>query len=596
MQHRQADLLMKEVEKHYKGDFLLNGDLQLSRRMAAALQKKEKNRFYGSNGLFSPAKMFGTEGCEKTADCITVPQGGTVYGPYFTFPAGAYTAQFRVEQAEAITVSVACQGLGVIVSQAVSSPRDAVISLDFSLPELTEQLEFKVENRAAAPVLFRSVEIIPENLQMSEPEVLAPEANTAEVAASDASASLIDDLNDALALKRQSDRQQKELAQKADCDLPAHTRLRRIKLLLRRLMRPFTLMQTVFNHSVVASLHNLQEQINLLLATLTKIDQQQLSHVSFREDERNSFTVRYEKMQQQNAALSERLDTLSATLAQRDSDAALAQQQNAALSERLDALSAALAQIQDAPKTDPAARQEIANLWDKIREYDANFRGIWKSEGDINANLGSVWSTYSTFRQEIFYELDARTRSAGAAQPLHVEAKIKDSAREKMRSADGQIRLNLGSGNLAVEGYLNTDARDLPNVDIVADVAELPFEAGTVDEIFSAHLIEHFTRSRMEKELLPYWYSLLKPGGTFRVIFPDLEAMIDAYNASQMSFEQMGNVIMGGQDYQLDYHYAVYSPETVTKLLEKAGLRNIRILAQGRENGGCKETEILAEK
>ncbi len=173
---------------------------------------------------------------------------------------------------------------------------------------------------------------------------------------------------------------------------------------------------------------------------------------------------------------------------------------------------------------------------------------------------------------------------------------IKSSAREKVVAAGGKIRLNLGSGSLTKEGYLSVDARDLNGVDVVADVGELPYEMGSVDEIYSAHLIEHFTKQKLEKELLPYWYSLLKPDGKLTVIFPDMEAMLESYHQGNMSFDQLGYLIMGAQDYQLDYHYAVYSPDIVVAMLKAVGLRDIQIVARGRENGGCLETEIRAVK
>ena len=242
---------------------------------------------------------------------------------------------------------------------------------------------------------------------------------------------------------------------------------------------------------------------------------------------------------------------------------------------------------------------KLNDLWAKIKRIDDEFEGIWKHNRETNLNLDSVWHTYNTMRQELFYEIDYRTRTATAA-PSDTAAiivpKILPKAAEKIAAQGGKIRLNLGSGNLSVAGYLSVDARELSNVDVVADVSKLPYEQGTVDEIFSAHLIEHFTRQRMEKELLPYWKSLLKTGGVFRVIFPDLEAMLQAYEAGEMDFNLLAEIIMGGQDYQLDYHYAVYSPELVTTMLQSAGFHDIQIVAQGRENGGCRETEIVAIK
>ena len=45
--------------------------------------------------------------------------------------------------------------------------------------------------------------------------------------------------------------------------------------------------------------------------------------------------------------------------------------------------------------------------------------------------------------------------------------------------------------------------RDLPGVDVVAKAGDLPFEPGSVDEIYSAHLLEHFPQEAMRRRLLP---------------------------------------------------------------------------------------------
>ena len=71
---------------------------------------------------------------------------------------------------------------------------------------------------------------------------------------------------------------------------------------------------------------------------------------------------------------------------------------------------------------------------------------------------------------------------------------------------------------------------------------------------------------------------------------------MEAYQAGEMSFQTLSSNIMGGQDYQLDYHYAVYSPNVVVAMLEQQGFHHITIVAKGRKNGDCRETEITAVK
>jgi hypothetical protein len=54
--------------------------------------------------------------------------------------------------------------------------------------------------------------------------------------------------------------------------------------------------------------------------------------------------------------------------------------------------------------------------------------------------------------------------------------------------------------------------------------------------------------------------------------------------------------VFGGQDYIGDYHYALYTPDSLSALLQGAGFRSVRVMTQGRRNGLFYEFEIAADK
>jgi hypothetical protein len=154
------------------------------------------------------------------------------------------------------------------------------------------------------------------------------------------------------------------------------------------------------------------------------------------------------------------------------------------------------------------------------------------------------------------------------------------------------LKLNLGCGHVPIDGYVNVDMRDLPGVDLVAKLDELPIDPGSVDEVFSAHVLEHFPREELIRQMLPYWVTLLRPGGSFRAVVPDIDAMAKAYATGTFDFVQFREVVYGGQEYEGDTHFNGFSPDDLVDVLTGAGLTNVAIVERGRTNGACLEVEV----
>lgn len=90
------------------------------------------------------------------------------------------------------------------------------------------------------------------------------------------------------------------------------------------------------------------------------------------------------------------------------------------------------------------------------------------------------------------------------------------------------MRLNLGCGHKPLDGFWNLDfvRDDRSKPDAVHDLTKrLPFEDGSVDEVHSYHLIEHFDRW-LVTDILADWARVLKPGGKVVVECPCLDKMI----------------------------------------------------------------------
>ena len=79
------------------------------------------------------------------------------------------------------------------------------------------------------------------------------------------------------------------------------------------------------------------------------------------------------------------------------------------------------------------------------------------------------------------------------------------------------FRVNLGSGNEPLKGWVNVDRRSVAGVDIVADVTMLPFRDGSIDEVLASSLMEHF---RDPYEVLDSIHRVLAPSGSFTMRVP----------------------------------------------------------------------------
>lgn len=176
--------------------------------------------------------------------------------------------------------------------------------------------------------------------------------------------------------------------------------------------------------------------------------------------------------------------------------------------------------------------------------------------------------------------------------PLRREPLVKNPTAVEMRP----LRLNLGCGHVAEPDMVNIDGRDLPGVDVVASLDDLPFEAGSVDEIASAHVLEHFPRELLSRQLLPYWRELLVPGGVFRAVVPDIAAMARAFAIGEIEFEQFRSVTYGGQEYEGDAHFNGFSTDDLAAILVAAGFEQPTVVAEGRPNGECLEIEMIARR
>ena len=271
------------------------------------------------------------------------------------------------------------------------------------------------------------------------------------------------------------------------------------------------------------------------------------------------------------------------------------------LHERVDAMQQVQeARVSEVERQLVGAQQTFNELLDAIslqnataresrRDYAKNIESTWQAQARFAEALATLERRLEFIRREVLLEITyGQSGPSGHPAP---ETEIVDAAKLATRP----LRLNLGCGHIPIEEYVNVDGRPLPGVDLVAEVSGLPFESGSVDEIRSSHLLEHFPTPRL-RELLRYWYALLRPGGVFVAVVPDAESMIRTFVSGETPWEDLKEVTFGGQEYGGDFHFTMFSQDDLLAELGEVGFRDVKVVDSGRRNGACLEMEVVAYK
>jgi len=148
--------------------------------------------------------------------------------------------------------------------------------------------------------------------------------------------------------------------------------------------------------------------------------------------------------------------------------------------------------------------------------------------------------------------------------------------------------LNWGCGEHVAPGWINSDIKQTPDVDLVADIRiGLPLPSDDLDYAVSIHSLPELPYS----DLVPVLEELrrvLKPGGVLRLGLPDLDRAIDAYRGGDVDYFLVGPEeaeTAGGrfvaQMLWYGYSRSVFTLDFAEELLEKAGFERIRPCAFG---------------
>jgi len=139
------------------------------------------------------------------------------------------------------------------------------------------------------------------------------------------------------------------------------------------------------------------------------------------------------------------------------------------------------------------------------------------------------------------------------------------------------LRLNWGCGGEGEPGWINSDVKEGPGIDMPCDIRDgLPLEDGAVDYAVSIHALPEVPYDQ-QVGVLRELRRVLKPGGVLRLALPDLLKGVDAYRRGDRDYFEVPDEDMASLGGKLalqlvwyGYSRTLFVPEFVEELLRRA--------------------------
>ncbi len=117
-------------------------------------------------------------------------------------------------------------------------------------------------------------------------------------------------------------------------------------------------------------------------------------------------------------------------------------------------------------------------------------------------------------------------------------------------------KLNLGCGTIILEGWVNLDIAQMPGVDVVHNIEDLPlpFPDNSFDEILCQFILEHVNWVPVLKDI----NRILKPGGKVKILVPHFTSkqnFTDPQHIRLFSIETFDFFIPSTKTFQTHPHY-----------------------------------------
>jgi predicted SAM-dependent methyltransferase len=133
--------------------------------------------------------------------------------------------------------------------------------------------------------------------------------------------------------------------------------------------------------------------------------------------------------------------------------------------------------------------------------------------------------------------------------------------------------LHIGCGDINLEGWINLDARNRDHVHIQTDKLDLvQFANDSLGVIYLSHVLEHVSFAEAES-ILKNFHNKLRDGGMLLISVPDFESLVKIYHQSEGNLSLIRKALLGGQDYEYNFHKSVYDFKFLQELCINSGFK-----------------------
>jgi predicted SAM-dependent methyltransferase len=159
-------------------------------------------------------------------------------------------------------------------------------------------------------------------------------------------------------------------------------------------------------------------------------------------------------------------------------------------------------------------------------------------------------------------------------------------------TSERPVRLNWGCGTEPEAGWINSDIKRAPEIDISADILEgLPLADESIDYVVSIHALPELPYPSLVPALMEL-RRVIKKGGLLRLALPDLDRAIAAYRSGDRGYflipDEDARTLGGKLAVQMTwygYSRSLFTVDFVEELMTKAGFTNVHHRAF-KETGG----------